>query len=62
MSVQFLSSRKFWAAVAAVLVTLLVELVPALSQLEESLTEIITIIGIYILSTGLADFGKNAAN
>jgi hypothetical protein len=40
-------------------VTILVDLIPALADLEDSLTEILTLLVAYILGTGLADFGKN---
>lgn len=60
MSTRFLSSRKFWAAMAGVLAAVLIELVPALSELEGSLGEILTVIGMYIIGTGLADMGKSA--
>ena len=59
MSTEFLKSRKFLAMLAGIIATLLIQLVPPLQDLEESLGEILTLIGLYIVGTGLADFGKN---
>jgi hypothetical protein len=44
--------------VAGIIATVLIELVPGLAKLESGLTEILTMLGLYIIGTGLADFGK----
>lgn len=53
--VDKLRSRKFWAAIAGVISVLLIGLVPALEPLEDNIIEIITILGIYIVSQAQVD-------
>ena len=57
---EFLNSKKFWAAIGGLIVTVLVVLVPSLEPLESYLTEIVGVIIAYVLGQGLADFGKHA--
>ncbi len=58
MSTEFLKSRKFWAMIAGIIATILIELVPQLAGLQDSLIEILTMLGLYIIGTGLEDIGK----
>jgi uncharacterized protein involved in cysteine biosynthesis len=57
---EFKNSKKFWAAIAGLIVALLITLIPALEGMEEQLNQIIAVIVAYILGQGLADFGKHA--
>jgi len=57
---KFANSRKFWLAVAGVLIPVLVEFVPFLQPLEDNLTEILIVIGMGIAGYAAEDFGKAA--
>ena len=57
---EFFTSKKFWMMVIGVIVSVLVQLVPALEQYQEQLPEIIWLFVAYIIGQGLADFGKHA--
>ena len=50
-----LKSRKFWAAVIAVLVIVLRAVVPDFPITDERLSEIVYVLIAYILGTGLSD-------
>lgn len=56
---SWLKSKKFWAMVGGLVATVAVDLIPGLEALEPHLTEIVAVIGAYIVGTGLADLGKN---
>jgi hypothetical protein len=58
---DLLGSKKFWAALTAVIVTGAVSLIPALEPMEANLTEIIGVLAAYIVGQGIADAGKEKA-
>jgi hypothetical protein len=52
---DFLKSRKFWAAVIAVLVIVLRSTVPTFPIPDDKVTEIVMALIAYIIGTGLSD-------
>jgi uncharacterized protein involved in cysteine biosynthesis len=58
---DLLRSKKFQAVIIGLIVTLLIELIPALAPMEEHLTAILAVIAAFVLGQGLADFGKEKA-
>lgn len=57
---KFANSRKFWLAVAGVLIPVMVEFIPILQPLEDNLTEMLVVIGLGIAGYAAEDFGKAA--
>lgn len=60
MNSEILRSKKFQVMVVGLLVIVLVSVIPALKDVEENLTPIISILVAYIVGQGLADFSKEA--
>jgi len=58
---DILKSKKFQMAILGLVVTFIIKLVPELSELEEELTKIISLLGAAIIATGMADWGKEAS-
>jgi hypothetical protein len=52
---KLLGSRKFWAAVVGLAVTLVEAWWPGLPVTEEQLTQVVWMLAAYILGTGLED-------
>lgn len=55
---NLLASRKFWAALVALVLVIVRAYQPAFPLGEEELTALITVLAAYILGTGIEDAGR----
>ncbi len=60
MLIQMLSSKKFVTLIIGIVLTSLIQVVPAMEPLKEIQTEIVAMIVSYFLALGATDFGKEA--